>query len=88
MEKKNQIIQLAGSLLFLALVIGVFTWLWNSALPQSAAKVADAKYVLVDISSEKQTIEDLFSGRDNLSSMPLLAPAADKVSRDNPFVNP
>jgi hypothetical protein len=88
MEKDNQPIKTAFSLDFLALVIGAFVWLWSSALPKTSSKSANAKYVLVDISTEKQTIEDLFNGRDNLSTMPLVAPAADKVSRDNPFVNP
>lgn len=88
-EINAKTVGIIGSLiLFLAVVIG-YGMMWRSAQPAAIDNSAiDLKYQKVDISSLQTDAQSLIADTQNNGSLPVTAPAAGSVGRDNPFVNP
>jgi hypothetical protein len=76
-----------GGAVFAIATLGGFAWLWMNSKPAAISTTGTSIYAPVDVSGLKTQISGLFSGTEsNLSEMPIAAPGADKVGRDNPFV--
>ena len=84
--KGNQIGLVLGTLLLLATAICFFL-LWNNLRASSQAENITNNYPVVSIKDKKKNVEDLLLGKTNLSQMPIPAPTADSVGRDNPFAS-
>lgn len=78
-------LNLMGSILLLLAVLAGFFWLWNTRNAKIAVKVSP-KYEKIQIEELKKEATSLVETTENLSGMPLQAPSADKIGRDNPFV--
>lgn len=84
MNKNKQLYGLIGSILFFIATGAAFYWLWTTSQAPATGAIISAPAV-ADISGLKDKAKTLISGRENLSGIPVLAPTADKVGRDNPF---
>lgn len=78
-----------GSFFVMIVVIGAFFFVWKSAQPATVTDVAiDQKYKKVEISALKTEAEKMIADRQNAGDLPVKAPTADQVGKDNPFVKP
>ena len=82
----TQTLGLVAAFLLLVATAGGFFWLWNSSQPGEVSDVSvDQKYQKIDISTIKSDAENLTRNKENQGNLPLVAPAADQIGRDNPF---
>jgi|GEM_PF-4803002 len=84
MNKYKQFYGTIGGILFFIATGAVFYWLWTTS-QAPAANVAVNPTPVADISSLKDQAKELIAGRENLAGIPVVAPTADKVGRNNPF---
>lgn len=83
----KKVLNLIGSLMLLALMVGGYFWLWNQTLFQPNVGNVDEKYKTIEIESIKNKADSILqpTTKDNLSGMPILSPTADLLSREDPF---
>ncbi|MCX6808569.1 MAG: hypothetical protein NTW50_02790 [Candidatus Berkelbacteria bacterium] len=87
MEKLKNSGALIGSIIFLVFATAGFIYLWRVSLAQDNI-VAPINTVIIranGISSLKTEAAKILEYRNNLSGMPVTAPAAGQIGRTNPF---
>ena len=83
---KSKALGIFGSLIVLIGTVAGFYWLWNSAQPVTVTNTeVDQKYQKIEISGLKTDAESLIANKQNAGNLPVLAPTADQIGRDNPF---
>ncbi len=82
-------LKIIGSVIVLIATLSGFWWLWSSAQPAAVTNtVIDQKYQKIEIAGLKTAAETLIADKQNAGSLPVTAPAADQIGRDNPFATP
>jgi len=85
-EAKARMYGIVGSSILLIVTIAGFFWLWNSTRSAAVADTSAAQtYQTVEISSLAETAKSLVSGKQNAGYLPVQAPTADQIGRENPF---
>jgi len=82
----SSLYSLIGSLAVLVAVIGAFFYMWQSSQSAASANVvADARYQVVDIGDTVTVATALVADLASKADLPVVAPTADKVGKENPF---
>jgi|GEM_PF-1217070 len=85
-EVNTSFISIIGSLIFLAIALASFYWLWSKAQPGDVTDVTvDQKYKPVEISSIKEQARQLIESKDNAGNLPLTVPSSSDTGKKNPF---
>ncbi len=82
MTEKTNNLGLWGSIIFVLIVLLGFGSLWYFS---RNAKGVATNTANVDVVQTEAKAEKILTGRDNLSGMPVAAPASDSVGKTNPF---
>ncbi len=84
---KTKTLGVVGGVILLVITVLGFAWLWSSSQPAAVSNTAiDQKYQTVEISGLVSTAQSLIVDKQNAGSLPVQAPAAGQMGKDNPFV--
>lgn len=82
----SKLYSLIGSLTMLVVVVGSFFYMWQSSQSAASANiVVDPRYQVVDIGDTVSVATALVADLNTKADLPVVAPAADKIGKENPF---
>lgn len=82
----SSLYSMIGSVAVLVIVVGAFFYMWQASESAASANVVvDARYQVVDIGDTVSVATALVADLSSKADLPVVAPTADKVGKDNPF---
>ncbi len=81
---KMKTLSIVGSLILVVAVVGGFFWLWQMSKDYNANPAVEDNLKPVEIESVKKDAENVLSGLDKSSDIPISTPV-DKMGKTNPF---
>ena len=83
----KNLFSLIGSLVMLIGVVGGFYYMWQIAQPtKSSVAVVSTEYKIVDLGDTLTQATTLLASLRSQATLPVTAPTADLVGKDNPFI--
>jgi hypothetical protein len=81
-----KILSLIGGIAAVVIVIGAFLYMWQNGKPATGETViTDAKYKTVEIGNTIGDAQTMMNKLSSKATLPVTAPTADKIGKDNPF---